>query len=649
MATTIDQAIIEIHGEIGSLRSDFAKANAEVDKFEGKTKRSFKSLGRAAFSLKSAFAGIGAGLAVRDIVKTAVEFEALENKMKAATGSAEASAAGMEFVRAEAERLGIDLLAAGDGFAGFSASALRAGLTFGDTKQIFADVGDAVASLGLSAERTGLVFRALEQMASKGVVSMEELKLQLGDSLPGALEIAARSMGVTSQQFIKMVENGEVMSKDFLPQFAKAIKEELGGSVEEAANSARANMNRLKTAFIELKLEVANSGFMDSFNESVKELTLALKDPDMQEGLANLADGLGKLIVLASKGAAAFGGLLGAIISLKHQGLEALEDRGVELEKLGIFSEAFLEKRAEGVKKLGEQFDLLANKVVGVKTASMDSMSLGAGASATGGAGEELGGGGGKSLFEQILGTDDEGIESELQKLQDALLSAEELQLASHDRRLAQIQAALESEFLLTEEQRNLLLELEQAHEDAKTRIKEESARKQAQTEKRLQGDVAKMRQRNQDHALGILKTLVGDNKGAALAILAIEKGLAISRMLINTEVAAMRALSDLGPIAGAPVAAAIRTQGAISAGLIAAQGLAQAATSGGSGSSVSSGGSFNTLSNGNEDATLISSAPTAPQTQVNITLEGQSYSESDVRELIEAINDQITDNVRIN
>jgi len=42
-------------------------------------------------------------------------------------------------------------------------------------------------------------------MASKGVVSMEELRGQLGEALPGALQAAASGMGVTTVDLIKLV------------------------------------------------------------------------------------------------------------------------------------------------------------------------------------------------------------------------------------------------------------------------------------------------------------------------------------------------------------------------------------------------------------------------------------------------------------
>lgn len=86
--------------------------------------------------------------------------------------------------------------------------------------------------------------------------------------------------------------------------------------------------------------------------------------------------------------------------------------------------------------------------------------------------------------------------------------------------------------------------------------------------------------------AIGFVKLVAGEQKGVQIAILAAEKGLAIAQTKIQTEVAAMRALAELGPIAGPPAAASIRTMGAVSIGLIAATGIAEAAGLGSGGGS---------------------------------------------------------------
>lgn len=89
--------------------------------------------------------------------------------------------------------------------------------------------------------------------------------------------------------------------------------------------------------------------------------------------------------------------------------------------------------------------------------------------------------------------------------------------------------------------------------------------------------------------AIGLLSALGAKHRGAAIAALTIQKALAVKEILIQSQVASMRALAELGPIAGAPVAASILAKGKISAALVAATGLVEAAQ-------LSSGGTQSTL-----------------------------------------------------
>ena len=98
------------------------------------------------------------------------------------------------------------------------------------------------------------------------------------------------------------------------------------------------------------------------------------------------------------------------------------------------------------------------------------------------------------------------------------------------------------------------------------------------------------MGRKNRDNLLSIADSLVGGNEKAGKAIFLATKALGISDVFIQTNRAAARALADLGPIAGAPVAASIQTSGYISMAAIGASALGSVASSGGG--VVSTGGS---------------------------------------------------------
>ena len=110
---------------------------------------------------------------------------------------------------------------------------------------------------------------------------------------------------------------------------------------------------------------------------------------------------------------------------------------------------------------------------------------------------------------------------------------------------------------------------------------------KRTQIEKRHQDAVQSFRNAAIQNAGNLLQQFSGESKAAAIAAIAINKGLALAQNTQNTLVAQTRALAELGPIAGPPVAAKIGMYGAVNGALIAATGLAQAATlgSGGGGS----------------------------------------------------------------
>ena len=182
---------------------------------------------------------------VVDSAKTAVEMQSLTASFQAVKGSAAGAQQSLAFVRAEANRIGIDFVGAAQSFKGLEAAAKGTTLEGVKARDIFTAVAEASRVMGLSGDQTKHVLIAIEQMMSKGKVSAEELRRQMGNFLPGAFEIAARSMGLTTAQLDKMLRTGELLSEDFLPKFARQLRQELGPGLEKAAETAAATFARL--------------------------------------------------------------------------------------------------------------------------------------------------------------------------------------------------------------------------------------------------------------------------------------------------------------------------------------------------------------------------------------------------------------------
>lgn len=164
------------------------------------------------------------------------------------------------YLRVVTKELGLQFNSTAQAYAGFQAAAKGTALEGQKARAVFESIAKASAVMGLSADQTSGVLLALQQMISKGTVQAEELRGQLGERLPGAFQIAAKAMGVTTAELGKMLERGEVVANDFLPKFAKALEENLGGAAEKAATRLDASVNRVDAAFTRIKQNAGDSG-----------------------------------------------------------------------------------------------------------------------------------------------------------------------------------------------------------------------------------------------------------------------------------------------------------------------------------------------------------------------------------------------------
>jgi len=164
---------------------------------------------------------IGAGMA-----NLASDMLGYRNALQLVTGSQEEAEKSLSKAINIARTLRLDIKAVTKEYSKFMNSVTLAGVATSIAEDIFISFAGAARVLNLDAHRTSGMFLALEQMASKGTVSMEELRRQLGDHIPGALNLAAEAMGYTKSQlrdFIKEVSRGNVEAAELLPKMAKLI------------------------------------------------------------------------------------------------------------------------------------------------------------------------------------------------------------------------------------------------------------------------------------------------------------------------------------------------------------------------------------------------------------------------------------------
>lgn len=274
--------------ELERLRRTGEDSLVNIDRQTKRTQSNFSRLRSSVLSLQGAFAALGGAFAVREVVQSSIELTRINNALKIATGSTAEAAEEFEFIRQESDRLGLSLRTTAREYAALAAASRGTGVEGDTTREIFIGVSEAATVLGLSAEQTGGALTAIQQIISKGTVSAEELRGQLGERLPGAFQIAARAVGVTTKELGEMLQRGEVLADDFLPKFARELRKTFSNDAEDAANGLQQEINRLSTAFF----NITSSGDVDGLAESVGDLADNLNDPQVKQGIQTLIQGI---------------------------------------------------------------------------------------------------------------------------------------------------------------------------------------------------------------------------------------------------------------------------------------------------------------------------------------------------------------------
>jgi len=204
----------------------------------------------------------------KSVIDTTIKMQGLTKAIEYTSGSLSAGIANFEFLKRIAEELGLPLEAAAEGFKSMSAAASRAGITFSEQQRMFEDLSKGMSALQLDAQSAGLVFFGFGQMMSKAKVSAQELYHQIGERMPIAMEAAQIAAGrlqgevkVTTSELIKMVEEGKLVSTEFVPEFTKAIGE-LAGSAAYVDTLGK-SFSRLGNAWDEMLYQMGQS--TDSF------------------------------------------------------------------------------------------------------------------------------------------------------------------------------------------------------------------------------------------------------------------------------------------------------------------------------------------------------------------------------------------------
>lgn len=220
------------------------------------------------------------------------------------------------------------------------------GMTTDESADVLEGTLSMAKATGSSTATNSLVLKAITQMASKGQIMAEELKNQLGDSLPGAMKYAAEAYsnvsknGKTGQDAIaalmKDMELGKIkgaMVKPVLLELGRILKANanLGGRLDNARQSHSSSLNRRQNIYD----ENYESSFFAGTSLSGKVGALATARKDLDRHMEYLAEDMKEIMDKAGEKA-------GHLLEYLTLGVDAL-DRLIQLAdgNKGAFDDLF--------------------------------------------------------------------------------------------------------------------------------------------------------------------------------------------------------------------------------------------------------------------------------------------------------------------
>ena len=246
-----------------------------TDNFKKGTASLKSSLRSMQMQFMSFAAALGAGTIgltnfLSKMVETAKETSRVNIALKNVSKSTEEYAGHQEYLVGLSKKYGVQINSLTGGFAKFKAAADISNMALSDQYKIFESVSRAAVAFGLSAEDQKGVFLALSQMMSKNKVMAEELRLQMAERMPVAIQAMAKAAGVSVEELDKLMKQGKLYASDVLPRFAEVLNSMIP-NVD--TDNLTASLSRLSNAFVNL---VKDWGIEEKFKSIVDVATRLL-------------------------------------------------------------------------------------------------------------------------------------------------------------------------------------------------------------------------------------------------------------------------------------------------------------------------------------------------------------------------------------
>lgn len=210
-----------------------------------------------------------------------------------AGGTAEQGQASFDYLRNTANRVGFNYLDASADYNTLLSNVTGSGKSIEEGQKIFTGFSELSRTLKLGKVQQQRVFKALSDISGKGQLQAQELKLQLGQALPGAQslfaqayqkELAATGKGkgdltgqASIQALLDAMGKGQVKSS-VLKYAAEIASQRASYTLPTASQASQAEQAKYQNTISDLAVVASNSGVEEGFARIFRTLNGGLSE-----------------------------------------------------------------------------------------------------------------------------------------------------------------------------------------------------------------------------------------------------------------------------------------------------------------------------------------------------------------------------------
>jgi tape measure domain-containing protein len=165
-----------------------------------------------------------------------------------------------------------------------------------DAKGKVTALANAIASFGGGNEDLHRATVAIQQMASKGVISMEELRQQLGEAVPNAMQQMADGMGLSMSSLNKLVSEGKVKAVTAINAMMREMEFSVAGASSRMMDTWSGLTSQLQTNWLLAQKAVGDAGFFEASKNEVRSLNEYLQSDEAAKYAKSLGESLKSVV-----------------------------------------------------------------------------------------------------------------------------------------------------------------------------------------------------------------------------------------------------------------------------------------------------------------------------------------------------------------